>query len=267
MNNVFYHVELAEAEGIDPATIADSREYLEVLETFGDEGRIGLEQPMKNPSDVLQLLANIVMGQFGAEVYEGLTQGQTRNYRSELRESVELLDAYADLAREDATFIDMVEANDRFVDRKSLFYCQGDWMAGAYADETNFEYGEHWDRANFPGTDGIFMLSTDALVAAADAEFDEQTRAFLEFMASPGAQETLNRIKGSIPPREDVSLDAFPPILQEQFQDFKDARHFPAGHALQVSPEQFVEAKIAASEFVTTRDVEATTQALLDAYS
>ena len=266
MNNLFYHVDMVEEVGVDPARVSDPREFLEVLEQCADGDVIGMEQPMKNPSDVLQLFANIVVGQFGAETYAGITQGQTRSYESEIRQSVELLDAYADLARDDATFLDMVEANGRFMERESVFFHQGDWMAGSYEDRADFDYETDWGHATFPGTDGVFMLSTDALVAAEHADFDENARAFLEFMASPWAQKTLNRIKGSIPPREDVTLDEFPRILREQYRDFKDARHFPAGHALQITPEAFVEAKIAASEFVTTRDVERTTQALVDAY-
>ncbi|WP_226022573.1 ABC transporter substrate-binding protein [Halomicrobium salinisoli] len=266
MNNLFYHVDMVEERGIDPARVDSPGEFLEVLEGCEDGDVIGMEQPMKNPSDVLQLFANIVIGEFGAETYRGITQGETRSYESELRRSVELLDAYADLAREDATFVDMVEANGRFMEGESVFFHQGDWMAGSYEDRADFEYGRDWDHAVFPGTEDVFMLSTDALVAAEGADFDEDARAFLEFMASPGAQKTLNRIKGSIPPRRDVDLGDYPEILREQFRDFEAASHFPAGHALQITPDAFVEAKIAALEFVTTRDVDRTTRALLDAY-
>jgi len=139
-------------------------------------------------------------------------------------------------------------------------------MAGMYEDEPGFEYGRDWGRVNFPGTDGAYVLGMDLLVTAADVEFTEEIRTFLEFMASPDALETLNRVKGSIPPRSDVSLDTYPPMLQEQFEDFQRARHFPAGHAMQVHPETFIDAKIAMSEFIADRDVAATTAALVDAY-
>jgi len=266
MNNLFYHVDMVEELGIDPERVDSPSEFLEVLRQCEDGDGVGMEQPMKNPSDVLQLFANLVIGEFGAETYRGITQGETRDYESEISRSVELLGAYAELASDDATFIDMVGANDRFMERESVFYNQGDWMAGTYGEREDFEYGRDWDHAVFPGTDGVFMLATDALVAAEGADFDEDARAFLEFMASPGAQKTLNRIKGSIPPRRDVDLGDYPQILREQFRDFEAASHFPAGHALQITPDAFVEAKIAALEFVTTRDVDRTTRALLDAY-
>ncbi|MFB6141367.1 MAG: ABC transporter substrate-binding protein [Halosimplex sp.] len=266
MNNLFYRVDLAEEHGVDPRRIDDPRELLEVMEQVETDAHIGMHQPMKNPSTVLQLWSMCVIGQFGSETYRAITDGDATAHRSEIREAVELVDAFSALASDDAAFIDMVEANQRFIDGGSVFYHQGDWMAGMYEEEPDFEYGRDWDRVNFPGTDGAYVLGMDLLVAAAGVEFTDATRTFLEFMASPDALETLNRIKGSIPPRSDVSLDAFPPMLREQFEDFQSASHFPAGHALEVSPETFVNAKIAMSEFIAQRDVEATTEALVDAY-
>ena len=76
-----------------------------------------------------------------------------------------------------------------FVVRCSVFFHQGDWMAGSYGEVSHFEYGEDWGRANFP-----------------------------------------------------------------------------ASHALQVTPETFVEAKLAVGEFITSRDVAQTTRDRVKAY-
>ncbi len=268
MNNVFYDVGLAERFGVDVAGADDPREFLEVLRACENDGDvIGMEQPMKNPSDVLQLFANVIIGQYGAETYAGITRGRTADYRDEIHSAVALLDEYADLAREDAAFLGMVEASDRFAEGRSVCFHQGDWMAGAYEAVDGFDYGRDWDRVNFPGTDGVFMLASDAAVAADTGGIDPAARDFLAFLGSTGAQETLNRIKGSIPPREDVSLDAYPRILREQYEDFKRARHFPAGHALQVDPETFTEVKLAAGNFLVSRDVDRATREFVEAYS
>jgi len=268
MNNVFYRVDRAEELGVDPGRVDDPREFLELLRQVDDatDGAVAMEQPMKNPSTVLQLFSMVVVGQFGADTFDAITDGRAEAHRAEIREAVELVDAYAELASDDATFLDMVQANRRFLDGESVFFHQGDWMAGMYEEAADFEYGREWDRVNFPGTDGVYMLGMDMIVAAADAAFGADERAFLEFVAAPDTLETLNRIKGSIPPRSDVSLDAYPPMLREQFEDFQRARSFPAGHALEVPPEVFIDAKIAMSEFIADRDVAATVDALVDAY-
>jgi glucose/mannose transport system substrate-binding protein len=264
MNNVFYNVELAERQGIDPTRLDDPREFLETLESV--EGVVGMEQPKKNPSTVVQLFTNVFMGQFGAPAYAELTRHDPAAREGELREALALLDRFADIASEDAYFLDMVDASDRFADEESVFFHQGDWMAGAYADVEDYEYGRDWERVNFPGTDGVYVMGVDSIVASADAEFTQDTRAFLEFMGAPETLETLNRIKGSIPPRRDVSLDAYPRFLREQYDDFQRADHFPAGHALQITPESFVEVKAAMSDFIAGQDAATTAGDLVDAY-
>lgn len=266
MNNLFYHVDLVEEFGVDPARISDPRELVEVMRQCESDDVIGMMQPMKNPQVVLQLWSTMFIGQFGAEAFADLTGGNPQPYRSEVQETLELVDECWELTSDDAMFNDMVDANNRFMDRESVFYNQGDWMAGEYADVDDFEYGRDWGRVNFPGTDGVYMLGIDLVASASNAEFTQETRTFMEFMGSPEALEVLNRVKGSIPPRRDVSMDNYPRFLQEQFQDFTRAEHFPAGHALQVTPDVFIEARSAISEYLATRDVEATTQKLLDAY-
>jgi len=272
MNNLFYHVDLVEERAIDPGSIGTPREFVEVLETHADatgvDGRrlVGMTQPMKNPQTVLQFWATVFIGQFGAEAFEDLTDGNASAHRAEMHEALELVEAVWDLTDDDATFIDQVTASERFADRESLFFNQGDWMAGAFAEVPDFEYGEDWSRANFPGTDGVYMLGIDLVASASTAEFDAPTRAFLEFLGSRDALEVLNRVKGSIPPRTDVDMDEYPPFLREQHRDFTRADHFPAGHALEVTPDVFIEARTAMSEFLTSRDLDATVDQLVDAY-
>jgi glucose/mannose transport system substrate-binding protein len=225
-----------------------------------------MTQPMKNPQTVLQFWATVFVGQFGAGAFEDLTSGNAGAHRGEMREALALVEAVWELTDDDATFIDQVTASERFVDRESVFFNQGDWMAGAFADVTDFEYGRDWGRVNFPGTDGVYMLGIDLVASPATAEFDAPARAFLEFLGSREGLEVLNRVKGSIPPRTDVDMDDYPQFLREQHRDFTRADHFPAGHALEVTPDVFIEARTAMSEFLTTRDVDATVDRLVDAY-
>ena len=266
MNNLWYHVDLVEQYGVDPTGIDDPREFLEVLAQCHDLPVVGMEQPMKNPDDVLQIWSAIAIGLFGSEVFETITNGNPGRHRSELEEALALMDDYTEYAREGAYFEDMVGANERFLDEQSVFFYQGDWMAGVYGEEEDFEYGRDWGRVNFPGTDGVYQLGMDTIVPSAWTDFTDDTRAFLEFVGSTQALELLNRMKGSIPPRRDVSLDGYPQVLQEQHRDFKAADHFPGGHALQVKPEVFVEARSAISTYLATGDVDRTANELADAY-
>jgi glucose/mannose transport system substrate-binding protein len=267
MNNLFYHVELVEDLGVDPSSIDSAREFLEVLEQCQGDDVLGMQQPMKQPSDVLMLFSEVVLGEFGAEVFAGITKEDPSRYRSEIRESLEIIDDIAALASDDAHFLGMVGANRRFLDEESVFFYQGDWVAAEYGEMDDFDYGEDWEHVPFPGTDEVYRIGIDSMVASANAPDPESVRTFLEFVSTPTVLEELNRTKGSIPPRRDVSMDRFPQFLRDQFQDFERSNYQPAGHAFQVSPNAFVEAKAAISDFVLSRDVEQTTRELIEAYS
>lgn len=266
-NNLFYNVALAREHGVDPARIDDPREFLEALEQIDHDGDvIGFEQPMKNPWTVLQLWSQIVIGQFGAETYREIASGNARRHEREIAESVEILDGYVGLAREHSSFLGMVAANDRFVDGQSVFFHQGDWVAGAYAEVDDYEYGRDWDHVPFPGTEDVYVMAMDAVVGAAGSGTENQARTFLAFVATPQALEAVNRLKGSIPPRRDVRLNRYPPFLQDQYEDFKRARDHPGGNKAQVPPESFMDARSAFATFVKQRDVQQTTRDLLAAY-
>lgn len=265
MNNLFYNVELTEQLGIDPHGIGDSREFLEVLRQCEDAPVVGFQQPMKNPWTVIMLWCEIFMGQFGGAAFEELTQGDPTGFESEIRESLQLLDAYADLASDDAEFLGMVGANERFIDGESVFFYQGDWVAGEYGEIDGFDYGSEWDHVPFPGTEDIYRLGMDSFVASPEA--GETAMEFLSFAGSPTALQTFNQIKGSIPPRRDLSLDEYPRFLQEQHEDFTRTRYQPAGHSFQVTPEVFIEVKEAFSDFMIDRDVDGAARELNAVYT
>ncbi|AWB27380.1 ABC transporter substrate-binding protein [Halococcoides cellulosivorans] len=268
INNLFYRTAAVDRLGIDPASVSDPREFLEVLEICDEAGELGMAQPMKNPWTVLQLFSMILTGQFGVDVYRSITDGNPHEHRGAIETSIELLDAYADLASDDATFVGMVGANRRFLDGESVFFHQGDWVGGEYADVEDFDYREDWDHVPFPGTDGVYAMGMDAFVAAStiDESDWEATREFLEFAGSPTGLRTFNRIKGAIPPRGDVSLDAYPPFLQDQYQDFQASREQVGSDALETHPERFIEAKAAIASFVTHRDVSKAVGEFVEAY-
>jgi len=265
-NNLFYNVALAEDLGVDPARIGGPRELLEVLSQCEGEGPIGLTQPMKNPWTVLQLWAQILVGLYDTEVYEAVSRGEGRTHRSEIAESVALLAEYAALADEDAHFLGMGGADQRFRDGEAVFFQQGDWVGAGYEEQAGFDYGTDWGHVPFPGTDGVYVMGMDAITAARDAPQPEAAEAFVSVAASRSALEGLNRYKGSIPPRDDVSLDAYPPFLQDQYDDFTSARVHTGGQKALVAPGKSVDTRDAFVSFVAARDVQRTTDDLVECY-
>jgi len=267
VNNLFYNVELAEQAGVDPTRIDDPRELVEVLAQIdGEVGVPGMVQPMQNPWTVLQLWANVLLGLTDQSVYEGVTEGDTRRHSGAIEEALSVVDEMATLAQEDALFTSFTDANEQFVDGDSVFFHNGDWAAELYTPENDFVYERDWGHVPFPGTEGLYTVNLDAVMATEKGDL-EDLRVFLEFAGSVEGQTVFNKPKGSIPPRTDADLSAFPPLMQEQYRDFQNSRGKPGTitHGLAVDPSELMDLSAAFASFVSDRDVKRATDDIVDA--
>ncbi|MFW6017302.1 MAG: ABC transporter substrate-binding protein [Halapricum sp.] len=269
INNLFYNVDLAVEAGVDPSRVSSPREFVEVLQQVEAEtGRVGMLLPMKNPWTVLQLWETVLLGEHGHGVYQSVTDGEAGQHRRAIEDALDIVSAYAELATDDALYVSLTDANERFIDGESVFFHQGDWAAGAYTEADGFRYGSDWEHVPFPGTAGRYAMNMDAVIASETSDNDEAVEAFLRYAGSADGQRRFNQKKGSIPPRTDVSMGQFTDFLQRQHEDFESSRSQPLSitHGLGVRPEQLIELKTAISSFVADRDVGAAASELVAAF-
>jgi len=268
INNLFYNVDLAAQAGVDPSRVSSPRGFVEMLQQVEAEtGRVGMLLPMKNPWTVLQLWETVLLGEHGHEVYQSVADGAAASHRGAIADALDIVSEYADLATDDALYVSLTDANERFIDGESVFFHQGDWAAGAYTETDGFEYGSDWEHVPFPGTEGMYAMNMDAVIASETTDADA-VETFLRYVGSPDGQRRFNRKKGSIPPRTDVSMGEFTDFLQDQHANFGSSRAQPLSitHGLGVRPEQLIELKTALSSFVADRDVDAAASGLVTAF-
>lgn len=269
INNLFYNVEMAAQAGVDPSRVSSPRGFVEMLQQVKAEtGRVGLLLPMKNPWTVLQLWETVLLGEHGHEVYQSVANGAAATHRGAIADALDILSEYAALATDDALYVSLTDANERFIDGESVFFHQGDWAAGAYTETDGFEYGSDWEHVPFPGTEGLYAMNMDAVIASAMTDNADAVKSFLQYVGSADGQRRFNQKKGSIPPRTDVSMREFTDFLQEQHADFESSRGQPLSitHGLGVGPEQLIELKTAMSSFVAERDVDGAASELVTAF-
>jgi hypothetical protein len=82
----------------------------------------------------------------------------------------------------------------------------GDWAGGQLASEQPGP-GVKIESMPFPGTDGIYVYTSDTFPLPVDAEHQAEAEALLETIALPKAQKLFSEEKGSIPARSDVLLE------------------------------------------------------------
>ncbi|MBX0323246.1 ABC transporter substrate-binding protein [Halomicroarcula sp. F13] len=260
INNLFYDVEQAEALGVDPAAIDSPRAFAEELQRIDAEtDQTGMLFPMKNPWTVLQMWETVLLGEHGHDTYRRVTDDAAAAHRRAIVDALDIVGQYAEVATEDRLYTSLTDANERFVDGESVFFHQGDWAAGAYTESPEFDYGTDWDHVPFPGTDGLYAMNMDAVIAASVTDDSEAVSTFLSYVGSADGQRRFNQKKGSIPPRTDVDTSAFTPFLQEQQSAFQQSASQPLSitHGLGVRPDQLIELKTAMSTFVSSWDSEA----------
>ena len=265
LTNIFDNTEVLDDAGVDIDGIESPEDLLEAFETADDAGYVGLAQQTQEPWGTLQLWEVVFTGQHGVDTFQQFLDGEAADLEDEINESLSLLEEYSEYFNEDAGTVSWDEANAGVITGDAAFHHNGDWAAGEYQGAEDFEYGEEWDYAAFPGTDGVYTLVMDSFVMPANNPSPEATEAFIEYCSTVDAQERFNPPKGSIPPRTDVPTDEFPPFLQDQMEDFEasDEQVTSISHGSGLEPDQASEVEEAFAVFTDNWDPDETTQELV----
>ncbi|SFB96105.1 carbohydrate ABC transporter substrate-binding protein, CUT1 family [Halobiforma haloterrestris] len=268
LNNLFYNVDVVEEADVDVESIDSPSALLDVMETVDEAGYVGMAQQTQSAWSTLQLWAQVLLGEYGADVYESFIEGNVEDNESEIRDSLQIVVDYNEYFNEDASSLSWDEASGYINRGEAAFFHQGDWAAGEYEADEDLEYGEDWDHVAFPGTEEMYALNMDSFVFPKHNPSPNATVRFLRYAGSADAQERFNPAKGSIPPRTDVPDDAFTPFLQDQMSDFEGSSEQPpsVAHGLAVAPSIQTDIEGAFANFIDNWDVDAAYQELVDSF-
>lgn len=267
VNDLYVHVETAEELGVDPATASDPAELVEVLSQVDDDDVASVLVPMADPFVVLQLWELTLLGLYDHATFRSVTAGNATANRDAIRSALETVADLAALAPDASLYHSMPDGNDMFVDGEALAYPQGDWAGGVFVETDGFEYRTDWERAAFPGTENMYDIVLDSIIPSETAD-GEAVETFLEYAGSTEAQESFNRLKGSIPPRKDVSTSGFSEFARAQEQSLDRSTEQPQSitHGLSTSTAQLVDLKSVIAEFVDTWDAQQATREMVEIF-
>ncbi|GAB3676082.1 ABC transporter substrate-binding protein [Halopiger thermotolerans] len=269
INNLFYNVAVVEEAGVDPESLEGPEDLVDAFQAVADNTDA---TPFANGTNELfttfQLWETIFLAQAGPEAYDRLINGEFDDEQA-VRDSLAVLADYSEFFPDDHFSIDFTTANERVINGDAAFIHQGDWAAGAYRNADGFEYEDDWNHVPFPGTEGLYALNMDSFTYPADNPTPEVTKTFLSYVGSTDAQERFNPLKGSIPPRVDVDESQFPPFLQQQIEDFRNAKGQPPSiaHGAAVRPELRGEAENAIDAYLGNFSPDDHAADLLSAFS
>ncbi|WP_416841170.1 ABC transporter substrate-binding protein [Haloferax sp. DFSO52] len=269
LNNLFYNVSVVESAGVDPSSIETPSDLTSALETVASEtDAVPMAHQTQSPWSTVQLWETILIGEAGVEAFNTFTSGDVASVESEVKSALERLVEYSDYFPEDAGSISWDQGNSQVVEGNAAFIHQGDWAAGQYNAADDFEYDSDWGNVAFPGTSGVYSLVMDSFVFPTNNPSPDATEKFLTYCGTTDAQERFNTRKGSIPPRTDVSMDAFGPFLQAQSEDFSNSDQQPPtiAHGTAVRPEIKSNIEGAFAAFLESYDVDGTYEDLQNSF-
>ncbi|WXL27656.1 ABC transporter substrate-binding protein [Ectopseudomonas mendocina] len=124
----------------------------------------------------------------------------------------------------DAAGRDWNVATGLLINGKAGMQIMGDWAKSEWT-AANKIAGKDYQCVPFPGTQGSFAYNMDSLVMfKLSNEANRQAQDDLaRTMMEPKFQEFFNQNKGSIPVRQDLSMDNFDSCAQQSMADFKQA--------------------------------------------
>jgi len=270
MNNLFYHVEAFEQAGVDPDGLSSVSALMDAMQKIQDNTDVTpMGQAMVAPWTVLQLWAQVLMGQSGVDAYMNFIDGD-----GDRQQVVEALNVVKDIQQnyitEDASSSSFTDMGGKMIDGEVACMHQGKWLAGQFRVDDSFNYQEQWDWVPFPGTEGVYGYHIDAFVAPSGNPSVEETVAWQKFVGQRDAQVAFNNLKGSVPLRTDIDSDRLGDFIALTYEDLTSSDRYPPtiAHGLAVTPQRMGDCKTAMSDHMMgPYDVDKAADALLNAVS
>ena len=212
-----------------------------------------------------ELFENTLLGVLGPQGWQDLFSGKMAFDDPRIKQAARLYGKMLDYQNPDHAALSWDQAVKMLIDGQAAFTAMGDWAYGELINaglKENQDFG--WVCA--PGTDGAFIMVSDAFTLAKGAMDLPETEAWLETVGSKQAQETFNALKGSIPARTDVDLTHFGVYQRWSMACFThDALLLSCVHG-EAAPAAFQQAlNDAVNLFVANRDVDRLTDSLVRA--
>lgn len=267
INNLFYNTAVLEEAGVDPESMSSPADVVDACEAVSQNtDAVPFANQTSGAWSTVQLWETILLAEAGIDGYNAFIEGEgdVDQVRSALENVVELSEYYPS----DASSLSFTEANTMVMDGDAAFIHQGDWAAGAYSGNDDFNYGEDWGQVTYPGTSGSYLLNMDSFPYLANNPSPEATKTFLSYCGSAEGQVLFNKEKGSIPPRKDADVSELNTFQQDQYDDFTNADNQPPSiqHGLAVSPGISTNIGSAFSGFLENYDADTTADDLISAF-
>jgi glucose/mannose transport system substrate-binding protein len=178
-----------------------------------------------------------------------------------LNEYAHMLD-YSNTDRDSLTWNDAAQ---RVFDGNAAMMIVGDFGRGFFLSK-GWHSGVELGETPLPGTSGTFVFVVDAFGLPKGSAHRQAAVNFLNLLATTGAENTFNPLKGSTPPRTDADRSAYSSIAQSTIDDFARDTLSPATNTLVKNAEFISGLNETMRQFALDRNVDAVMNFLKNHY-
>ena len=170
------------------------------------------------------LWESVALGVLGADAYDMLWTGELAFTDPKAVAVWDVFGQVLECTNDDAAGLSWQQATDMVVGGTAAFNIMGDWAAGYMVTTLGLEPGVGFGWAASPGTDGVFMMLSDAFGLPKGITNRENTLEWLRLVGSAQGQDIFNPLKGSIAPHLDSDLSLYNAYLQDTAADWESNR-------------------------------------------
>jgi glucose/mannose transport system substrate-binding protein len=215
------------------------------------------------------LLENVLLGELGAEAYDGLWNGDTDWSSPEVIAALDMFTEVLSHSNFDSAAADWQPALDPIIEGDAAYNVMGDWADTYFRVEKELTWEQEYNATTSPGTEGVFNFLSDSFTLPEGAPHRETAIEWLRLAGSQEGQDTFNPVKGSIPARTDGDAELYTGYLETPFNEWTDESTTIVGslaHGVVADNAWKAEIDSALQEFVGSGDSEAFASAVAQAY-
>ena len=221
-NVLFYNKQVFSDNGITPPATWD--EFFAAADKLKAKNIPALAVGGKDTWAVTMLFEDILLTTAGPGRYSALMQGQAEWTDQSVVDALTQLKKIwqGGYVNSDFSALTWDDAAGQVLKGTAAMTIMGDWAKG-YFQANDPEWADNFGWQPSPGTTGIFKVISDSFGVPKGAKNPENTKKFLDLLASKTGQVVFNLRKGSIPARTDVDTSKFDVYMKDAANDFTKA--------------------------------------------
>jgi glucose/mannose transport system substrate-binding protein len=205
---------LREAGVVAPGPGYTAESFTNDLAKVAASGRTALCLGGKDRFTATELFENTLLGIVGPDGWAKIRDDSFDWRGSQLRDALSRFGRIVSQADPNASGLTWDQAAKKLAEGQCAFLSMNDSVYGELVADGVAE-GKDFGYVPYPGTSGAYLAIVDTFVVSAEATDGVNAMKFLETIADPKTSLEFNKVKGSVPIRNDVDVASLPAYQRE----------------------------------------------------